>query len=48
MRIDPRHAEILANSDLTDQDLADHASFVTDDPDEQAEIVQQIHDARTT
>ena len=46
MEIVPRHADVLAHADLTDTDLADYASFVTDDPDEQAAIVQQIHDAR--
>ena len=46
MEISPRHADILAHADLTDQDLADYASFVTGDPDEQAAIVQQINDAR--
>lgn len=48
MEISPRHADILAHAPhLTDQDLADYASFATSDPDEQAAIVQQIHDART-
>ena len=49
MEISPRHADILAaRPDLTDTDLADYASFVTDDPEGQAAIVQQIHDARRT
>lgn len=47
MRIDRQAAKILANTPgLTEQDLADFASFATDDPDGQATIVQQIRDAR--
>ncbi|MCK2219718.1 hypothetical protein MF672_038875 [Actinomadura sp. ATCC 31491] len=47
MKISPRHADILAHADLTDQDIADYASFASDDEAEQAAIVQQIRDART-
>jgi hypothetical protein len=47
MQIDPHAAKILAeHPNLTEQDLADFASFATDDPDGQATIVQQIRDAR--
>lgn len=47
MQISPRHADILAHAPhLTDTNIADYASFATDDEGEQAAIVQQIHDAR--
>ncbi|MFF0862323.1 hypothetical protein ACFYUV_11265 [Nonomuraea sp. NPDC003560] len=46
MQIAPQTAEILAAADLTDQDLADFASFATDDPAGQAAIVEQIKTAR--
>jgi siroheme synthase (precorrin-2 oxidase/ferrochelatase) len=45
--LDPRAVEVLANRlDLDDQDLADFASFATDNEAEQAAIVEQIKSAR--